>query len=92
MPDVPTIAESGVSGYVTTSWNSMVAPRGVPQPTLKRLNAGVVAVLNRPDVSGLLQKRGMDPEPETPAEFAAHIRSEIKRFTGLIRAIVLRAE
>lgn len=92
MRDVPTIAESGIKGYVTTSWNSMVAPRGVPQPIMKRLNADVVAVLNRPDVSELLQKRGTDPEPGTPAELAAHIKSEIARFNGLIEAIGLARE
>ena len=92
VPDVPTIAESGIAGYETTSWNSMVAPRGVPQPILKRLNAEVVAVLSRPDVSELLQKRGTDPAPGTPGELAAHIKSELARFTGLIRTIGLPRE
>jgi tripartite-type tricarboxylate transporter receptor subunit TctC len=92
VPDVPTIAEAGVPGYQTTSWNSLVAPRGVPPAVLKRLNAEVVAVLNRPDVSELLRKRGTDPEPGTPAQLADHIRSEIARFGALVKAIGLSVE
>ena len=92
VPDVPTLAEAGITGYQTTSWNSLVAPRGVPQPILQRLNTEVVAVLNRPDVSATLQKRGTDPEPGTPAELAAHIKSEIVRFNKLIDAIGLPRE
>jgi tripartite-type tricarboxylate transporter receptor subunit TctC len=92
VPDVPTIDEAGVRGYATTSWNSLVAPRGVPQPILQRLNAEIVAVLRSPDVSELLRKRGTDPDPGTPAELAAHIRSEIARFNGLVKAIGLKAE
>jgi tripartite-type tricarboxylate transporter receptor subunit TctC len=92
VPDVPTIAESGITGYQTTSWNSMVAPRGVPQAIINRLNKEVVAVLSQPEVRDRLRAQGTDTDPGTPAQLAAHIKSERARFEKLIKTIGLPRE
>jgi tripartite-type tricarboxylate transporter receptor subunit TctC len=92
VPEVPTIAESGVAGYATNTWNSLVAPRGTPQPVIKRLNRAVVAVLNQPEVRERLVEQGVDPDPGTPAQLSAHIRREMERFAKLIQAIGLKVE
>jgi tripartite-type tricarboxylate transporter receptor subunit TctC len=90
LPDMPTVAEGGVAGYGTNSWNSLVAPRGTPQAVLARLNADTIAALNQPEVRDRLRTQGIDTEPGTPAQLAAHIKSERARFDKLIQAIGLQ--
>jgi tripartite-type tricarboxylate transporter receptor subunit TctC len=92
MPDVPTIAESGVSGYETNTWNSLVAPRGTPQAVIERLNTTVVAIFNQPDFRDRLIQQGIDAEPGPPARLARHIDAEIERFGKLVKATGLRLE
>ena len=91
-PDIPTIAESGLAGYAMSSWNSLVAPHGVPQHIIARLNAETVAVLNQPEIRERLKQQGVDADPGTPAQLAAHIRTERERFARLIAAIGLKTE
>ena len=91
-PEVPTIAESGIAGYEATSWNSLVAPRGTPRAIVDRLSADVVAVLSQPEVRERLKQQGVDADPGTPAQLAAHIKLETARFSRLIAAIGLKAE
>jgi tripartite-type tricarboxylate transporter receptor subunit TctC len=88
-PEVPTVAESGIAGYGTNTWNSLVAPRGTPAAIITRLNTEVNAVFNQPDVRDRLKKQGIDPETGTPAQLLAHIKSETARFSALIKAIGL---
>ena len=92
MPDIPTVAESGLPGYQTNTWNSLVVPRGTPAPIIQRLNTEVVAVLNEPEVQERLKQQGIDPDPGTPAQLAAHIKSEVARFDKLIKTIGLKPE
>lgn len=91
-PEIPTLAEEGVAGYQTNSWNSLVAPRGTPPLVIRRLNTEIAFVLNQPDIRERMKKQGIDPDPGTPDELAQHIQSEIKRFAGLISAIGLKAD
>lgn len=90
LPDIPTVAEGGIPGYGTNTWNSLVAPRGTPRHIVERLNAETVAVLNQPEVRERLRAQGIDPDPGTPAQLAAHIKSELARFDKLIKAIGLQ--
>lgn len=92
MPDVPTIAESGVSGYETNTWNSLVAPRGTPQAVIERLNAAIVAIFDQPDFRDRLVQQGIDAEPGPPAGLARHIDAEIARFGKLVKATGLKLE
>lgn len=92
VPDLPTLAEAGVQGYQTSSWNSMVVPRGTPLPIIQRLNKEVVAVLNQPEVLSRLKQQGIEPDPGTPAELSSHIKNEMMRFQNLIKAIGLKQE
>jgi tripartite-type tricarboxylate transporter receptor subunit TctC len=92
LPEIPTIAESGLPGYHMNTWNSLVVPRGTPATIIQRLNAEVVGILNEPEVKERLKQQGIDPDPGTPAQLAAHIKSEVARFDSLIKAIGLKAE
>jgi tripartite-type tricarboxylate transporter receptor subunit TctC len=92
MPEVPTIAESGLPGYETNTWNSVVAPRGTPRPVIERLNAAIAAVLAEPDLRDRWSQQGIDADPGPPERLAAHIKAEIARFTGLVKATGLKLE
>jgi tripartite-type tricarboxylate transporter receptor subunit TctC len=92
LPEIPTIAESGLPGYHMNTWNSLVVPRGTSATIIQRLNTEVVAILNEPEVKERLKQQGIDPDPGTPAQLAAHIKSELARFDSLIKAIGLKAE
>jgi len=91
-PDIPTVAESGLAGYAMSSWNSLVAPHGAPRQIIERLNAETVAVLNQPEIRERLRLQGVDADPGTPAQLAAHIKAERERFARLIAAIGLKTE
>ena len=90
VPDVPTIAESGLTGYATSTWNSLVAPRGTPKTIVDKLNAEVNAVLSQPEVKERFAKQGIDVEGGTPAQLQAHVKSEIARYNNLIKSIGLK--
>jgi tripartite-type tricarboxylate transporter receptor subunit TctC len=92
MPDIPTLDESGVKGYQTRSWNSLVAPRGTPAPIIQRLNNEVNAVLSTSEVGDRIKKQGVETDPGTPADLARYINDEIARFKNLINAIQLKRE
>ncbi len=91
-PAIPTIAESGLAGYATSSWNSLVAPRGTPRQIVERLNADTVAVLNLPEIRERFRQQGVDADPGTPGQLAAHIKAERARFDKLINAIGLKID
>jgi tripartite-type tricarboxylate transporter receptor subunit TctC len=84
LPDVPTIAESGVPGYVVTAWQGLVAPAGVPAPIVSRLNAEVVGTLQEPAVIERLRALGNDPRPATPEQFRARMAADIAKWTAVV--------
>jgi len=92
MPEVATIAESGVPGYETASWVGLMAPRGTPPAILARLNADIAAVLQGGDLREKLASQGFVPEPSTQQHFARHIRSELERFRALVQAAGIPVE
>jgi tripartite-type tricarboxylate transporter receptor subunit TctC len=86
LPDVPTVAESGVAGYEYSTWYGLLAPAGVPAPILAQLSKATVAVLNTPEVRERYLSQGMDPVPTTPAEFGKLIRAETAKWTKVVQA------
>jgi tripartite-type tricarboxylate transporter receptor subunit TctC len=84
LPDVPTIAESGVPGYLVTAWQGLVAPANLPAPIVARLNAEVVAILKEPTVVERLRTLGNEPKPTTPAEFKARMEADIAKWTAVV--------
>ena len=77
---------------VVTPWFGLLAPAGTPPAIVSRLNAESMKALALPDVTGALRKMGFDPAGGTPEQFAAHIRSEVERFTKLARATNITVE
>lgn len=84
LPDVPTIAEQGVSGYSVTSWLGLAGPAGVPQPMVAKLNAEVVAILKEPDTIERLKKIGGEPQPTTSAGYRDRVASDIAKWTKVV--------
>ncbi len=85
MPDVPTVAESGVPNYKLTLWYGLAAPRGTPAPVIETLNRAVREALAAPDVQTALRQGGTDPIGSSPAELTAFVESEVATWKTLIR-------
>lgn len=86
MPQLPTMAEAGFPGFEVTSWFGLLAPAGTPAAIVTRINAETTKALALPEVSGALKKLGFDAMGGTPEQFATHIKSEVERFTKLVKA------
>jgi len=84
-PELPTISESGVPGFVSTGWSGLMAPRKTPKPVLDKLHATLVKVIADPATRELLERQGGEPVTTTPAEFLAFINQEHERFGNAIR-------
>lgn len=84
LPDVPTIAEQGVSGYEMSTWHSICAPRGTPSAVIERLNREIVAIMNAPDVRERFLAAGTEPGPSTPDQLRSRIEQEFGRYEKLL--------
>jgi tripartite-type tricarboxylate transporter receptor subunit TctC len=86
LPEVPTVAESGVPGYEYSTWYGLLSPAGVPRAIVNRLNKETVAALNNPEIRQRYLSQGVDPIPSTSAHYAAHLKSETDKWSKVIRA------
>lgn len=86
VPNLPTVAESGVKGFDANNWYGVLVPAKTPRPIINRLNKEIVAVLNLPDIKDLLFKSGLDAAPSTPEEFGSYIKSEKDKWEKVIKA------
>jgi tripartite-type tricarboxylate transporter receptor subunit TctC len=84
LPEVPTIAESGLPGYEAGSWYGILAPAGTPRDIVMKLNAGIVKALKQLEVRERLANEGAEAIGGTPEEFAAHIKAELARMGKVI--------
>src|SRR6267378_3969153 len=92
LPDIPTLAESGLPDYEAGSWYGILAPAGTPREVIERLHAAIVKALKQPDVSKRLAAEGAEVIGSTPEEFGAHIKAEIARVGSVVRAAGIRIE
>lgn len=91
LPDVPTFAESGVEGYDVTGWYGICTQSKVPQPIVKKLNADLNTILNGP-LKKKLEDQGITVAPTTSEQFEAHVKSEIAKWTKVVKAAKLEAD
>jgi len=92
LPDLPTVAESGLKGYETLTWFGFVAPARAPQAVVARLNGVIVNVLAMPEVHNQFASQGIETLGGTPEQFAAYIRDEIKKWAKVIQLSGARAD
>jgi tripartite-type tricarboxylate transporter receptor subunit TctC len=92
LPDVPTIAESGVPGYEMNPWIGMFAPAGTPRPIIDKLNAAINKAFSTPDVVQKLEAQALDPWTSTPEEFNARIKVDYEKYGKLIKLTGAKVE
>ncbi len=92
MPQVPTVAESGLPGYELSPWYGVLAPAGTPAEVVTLLNAAIAKFMRTPDMAEKLAAIGAEPETTTPEEYSARIRADTVKWTKVIRDAKLTAE
>ena len=89
LPDVPTVAESGLPGYVSESWNGLAAPAGTPRPVIDKLYAAMARVMTSAKVKDVLTTLGAEITLAGPEEFAAYVKADEKRLAPIVRTLGL---
>jgi len=92
LPDLPTVAEAGVPGYVFDPWFGLLAPAKTPKPLLGKLSGEIARIVELPDVKERLRALGADPAPTTPQGFDAHVRAEVARFAKIVQDAGIKPE
>jgi tripartite-type tricarboxylate transporter receptor subunit TctC len=92
LPEVPTLAESGVPGYEMNPWIGMFAPAGTPKAIIDRLNAEMNKAFATPDVVQKLEALALDPWTSTPEEFNARLKLDYEKYGKLIRLTGAKVE
>jgi tripartite-type tricarboxylate transporter receptor subunit TctC len=91
LPDLPTIAESGIPGYENSSWSAVAARAGTPKPIVDRLYRDLVDILQSPDIKQKHAEVGAEIVASKPEQFHAYLRSEVAKFGKLVKATGIRA-
>ncbi|MFJ1253438.1 Bug family tripartite tricarboxylate transporter substrate binding protein [Cupriavidus sp. CuC1] len=86
LPDVPTVEEAGLKGYVVTAWKGLMAPAGTPRPIIAKLHDATVKILAKPQIRKRLVDLGAEPVGNTPEQFAALIRSDTAWWGALVKS------
>jgi tripartite-type tricarboxylate transporter receptor subunit TctC len=92
LPEVPTVAESGVPGYEVNVWFGMQVPAGTPRPVVEKLNHDIVTLLKEPDVVKRFHDQGVEVVASSPEQFQKLVQSEVSKWTQLIREANIRIE
>jgi tripartite-type tricarboxylate transporter receptor subunit TctC len=85
LPDVPTIADSGLPGYEIVGWHGIFAPAGTAREIVDRLSGTIGRILATQEIRDLWQTQAMEIHPSTPEQFAARLRADHERYGNLIR-------
>jgi tripartite-type tricarboxylate transporter receptor subunit TctC len=91
-PEIPTMIEAGVPGYVVTQWHGMMAPRGTPPAIIDRLHAEIVKAVSLPAVAKRLALDGTEPIASSPKAFAAHIAAERRQWADVAKRANIRTD
>ena len=92
LPNLPTIAESGIKGYEAEQWYGVVAPAGTPPAVVNRLAGELKAIVAMADVKERFYAQGVEPAYAGPEEFAAYIKASVAKFGKIVRDIGLKPE
>ena len=92
LPDIPTVAETGLPGYEAFSWAGMVAPAKTPAVVVTRPNREINEILKQKDVVDQLVKDGTVPVPNTPEKFTAYIKADLEKWTAVVRNAGIKAD
>jgi len=92
LPDIPTIAESGVKGYEAEQWYGVVGPAGTPAAIVNKLAAEIKTIVANPDVRERFYSQGIEPVYATPEEFAVYIKASVAKYAKVIKTLGLKVE
>jgi tripartite-type tricarboxylate transporter receptor subunit TctC len=92
LPELPTLAEASVAGYVFDPWFGLLAPAKTPKPLLAKLSGEVARIVELADVKERLRALGADPAPNTPEEFDLYIRGEVAKFQKIVKDAGIKPE
>jgi tripartite-type tricarboxylate transporter receptor subunit TctC len=92
MPDVPTLAESGVSGVNVPLWFGLLAPAGTPREVIQVLASGTARAARSPELRQKLQEQGAEPVGNTPDEFARLLDAEVASWTEVVKVSGAKVE
>jgi tripartite-type tricarboxylate transporter receptor subunit TctC len=92
LPDLPTVAESGLPGFDIGAWNGLLAPAGTPPVLIAKLNAAIVKMTTDPVTKEHASSQGAELISDTPQEFTAYIKAQIARFAQVVKATGMRAD
>jgi len=92
LPDVPTIAEAGLTGYELSPWFAVYMPAGTPQPIIDRINAALLQAMKAPEVRTRFAGIGAEPVGSTPQQLSAHLAAEMDKWGTIIRERGIRAD
>jgi tripartite-type tricarboxylate transporter receptor subunit TctC len=91
-PEIPTIAESGYPGFETAAWYGVLVPIGTPRDIVMRLNRATIAALGAAEVKERLVQEGSEPMGSSPAQFGAYIKSEIEKWSKVVREANIKGD
>jgi len=92
LPDIPTLAESGLPGFESGSWQGLLAPAGTPPEIVGKLNAAIRRILATPAMKAQLAEQGTEVRADTPAAMAAFLRAEMARWEKVVREAGVKVE
>jgi tripartite-type tricarboxylate transporter receptor subunit TctC len=91
-PNLPTMIEAGVPGYVATNWFGTAVPARTPPAIVAKVSQEIARVLRLPDVGERLLAQGLEPASSTPEEFSAYIKSEMTKWAKVVKASGAKAD
>jgi len=91
-PELPTMIESGMPGFLVTQWHGMLAPRGTPRPVIERLYRETVQAVQRPDVISRLALDGTEGIASSPQEFAVFLKTEREQWSKVVKLANIRGD
>ncbi len=92
VPDLPTVAESGLPGYEMVAWQGLLAPKGIQPALLRRIHAETATVLQQPEIRKQLAMEGGEAVGNTPEQFAKWLKAEITKWTRIVKEAGIRAD
>ena len=92
LPEFPTLAEGGLTGYEAYAWGGMIGPANMPSAVVQRLSKEINEVLRQKDVTDRMLAEGTVPTPSGPEEFTAYIRSELKKWGDVVKMAGIKGE
>lgn len=92
LPELPTVAESGVPGYEMDSWLGVFAPAGMPRPIAMRFHDEIARAQKSPEVGESLAVQGMEPAFSTQSQFAVFVQTELQKYASVIKEFGARVD